>query len=380
MAYGFTKIGIMVQLATNTHQRTSTMQDVTVAPHFVKCMLEGARIKGYNVEEILKAQGIPVQILSNPKLRISTKSFAALGSSIIQLLQDETFGLLEKPQPIGTLHFLLFACLSARTIEESLRLWKKGVNLIENSLSITFQATEETGTLAIRCKKKNGILSNYIVETSLLSIHRAHCWLAKEFIPIKEVELMIPEPSFVDEYPYLFYGAPVRFNQTRNAISFSRHSLDLPCNQNPESLDTLMQAPLVRLLTQPRQSTSLAIRVRLWLEGAFRESHHSPKLDYVAAHMKLTPQTLKRHLKKDGYVFQKLKEDTRRDMAIHLILQKQHSIEGIAFKLGYSEASTFIRAFKHWTGLTPLAYRKNFKHSSLNSDSSNADASDIIEN
>lgn len=334
------------------------MQAVTIAPHFVKCMLEGARIKGYNEEEILKVLGIPVQILSNPKLRISTKSFAALASSITQLLQDEAFGLLEKPQPIGTFHFLLCACLSARTIEESLRLWKKGGNLMENSLSATFQTTEEAGTLAIRCKKKSGILSNYIVETTLLSIHRAHCWLAKEFIPIKEVELMIPEPSFVDEYRYLFYGAPVLFNQTRNAITFSRHSLDLPCNQNRESLDTLMQAPFVRLLTQPRQSTSLAIKVRLWLEGAFREGQHSPKLDYVAEHLELTPQTLKRHLKKDGYVFQKLKEDTRRDMAIHFILQKQHSIEEIAFNLGYSDASTFIRAFKKWTDLTPLAYRK----------------------
>ena len=33
-------------------------------------------------------------------------------------------------------------------------------------------------------------------------------------------------------------------------------------------------------------------------------------------------------------------------------------MEAMAFELGFSERAAFIRAFKRWTGLTPLAYRK----------------------
>ena len=54
-----------------------------------------------------------------------------------------------------------------------------------------------------------------------------------------------------------------------------------------------------------------------------------------------------------------LQDDTRRDMAILFINRNEQSMEEIAFRLGFSEASTFIRAFKKWTVLTPLAYRKH---------------------
>lgn len=94
------------------------------------------------------------------------------------------------------------------------------------------------------------------------------------------------------------------------------------------------------------------------MENLFREGHSNPQIEQAAQYVGLTEQTLRRHLKKDDYSFQRLKDDTRRDMAISYITQKEHSIENIAFRLGFSEASTFIRAFKKWTGLTPLAYRK----------------------
>jgi len=94
------------------------------------------------------------------------------------------------------------------------------------------------------------------------------------------------------------------------------------------------------------------------MENLFRDGHHNPLLSQAAEHIDLTEQTLRRYLNKEGYTFQQLKDDTRRDIAINFIEKKEHSIEEIAFRLGFSEASTFIRAFKKWTGLTPLAYRK----------------------
>ena len=98
--------------------------------------------------------------------------------------------------------------------------------------------------------------------------------------------------------------------------------------------------------------------MRIWMENLFREGNSNPLLDQAAEHMNLTEQTLRRYLHKEGYSFQQLKDDTRRDMAMFFIDRKEQSIEDIAFRLGFSEASTFIRAFKKWTGLTPLAYRK----------------------
>lgn len=335
------------------------MPQVTVAANFVRDQLEGAVLQEHDAEAILKAVGIPVQVLTNPRLRVSTLAFADLSAYIAQLLQDETFGFLEKPQTPGTVRYLMSTSLAARTVEESLRLWKTGTNLLSPCISASFRADESGGSLAIEYNPRAGITNNSVlVETLLTTPHRAHCWLARQFIPIEKVELTAPKPSFAEEYRYVFYGAPVLFGQPRNAITISRASLDLSCNQNLDSLNEFMEAPFTRLLTQARQTNSLAIKVRLWMEKALRQGHSSPQLEQVAEHLGLTPQTLRRRLRKDGYAYNKLKEDTRRDMAVHLIGENQLSVEEIAFQLGFSEASTFIRAFKKWTGVTPLAYRK----------------------
>lgn len=334
------------------------MQVVTIAPIFVRGLLEGPVLKGYNPEEILQAQGLSAQILNNPKLRISTIAFAELCYAVTQLLRDEAYGLLSRPQPFGSFDLLARACLSSETIKDSLNIWRDANNLFDNSLLAYTYFTDAGGCLAIKGIKKEGVKSHFIIETLLTSAHRLHCWLANEYLPIEQVDLAYPEPEFSEEYRFVFYGAPVRFNQRQNAIHFSRQTLELGCHRDKGDLRKLLERPYISLLTQPKQSKSAYIRARLWMESLFREGYSNPLLGQAAEHMGLTEQTLRRYLNKEGYTFQQLKDDTRRDMAIFFIGRKGQSIEEIAFRLGFSEASTFIRAFKKWTGLTPLAYRK----------------------
>jgi AraC-like DNA-binding protein len=51
-------------------------------------------------------------------------------------------------------------------------------------------------------------------------------------------------------------------------------------------------------------------------------------------------------------------DDTRRRFALSYLKDRRNSLAEIAFLLGYSEAAAFTRAFKRWTGLTPVAYRR----------------------
>ena len=333
------------------------MQAITAPPQFVRSLLEGAKLRGYDAGEILIAEGLPAQIQDNPRFRISTKQFAALTTRIIQMLDDEACGQLERRTPPGLLYFQLRACLSSHSIEDALSLWTLGVNLIDPSRSASFYSGAETGTLALELQKSDS-KHNYIAESTLSTVHRILCWLAEDFVPLERVELKRPQSDFSEECHYLFYGVPVLFGQDRDALVFSRRSLDFPCNRTRESLDLFMQAPWEWIVTLSRRGTSPAIKVRLWLEQVLTRDHEVPTLNNAAAHMGLHPQSLKRRLKKEGITYQMLKEETRRDMAINLIGQKRYSVEVIGFMLGYSDASTFIRAFKTWTGLTPLAYGK----------------------
>ena len=70
----------------------------------------------------------------------------------------------------------------------------------------------------------------------------------------------------------------------------------------------------------------------------------------------LTSRSLQRRLKDEGTAFQTLREDVRRELA-QRYLSDGLSIAEISFLLGFSEPSAFFRAFKRWTGKTPLESR-----------------------
>lgn len=51
--------------------------------------------------------------------------------------------------------------------------------------------------------------------------------------------------------------------------------------------------------------------------------------------------------------------DLRRDAAVEYLGRHDLSLMDIAERLGFSESSTFHRAFKKWTGVSPGEYRRN---------------------
>ena len=75
--------------------------------------------------------------------------------------------------------------------------------------------------------------------------------------------------------------------------------------------------------------------------------------------MAMSARTLQRQLKERGVDFKQLTDETRRRFAINYLKEQKNTLTEVAFLLGYSEVSAFNRAFKRWTGSTPLEYRRS---------------------
>ena len=80
-------------------------------------------------------------------------------------------------------------------------------------------------------------------------------------------------------------------------------------------------------------------------------------LDHLAEELCISPRTLRRHLQSHKTSYKELLEDERKRVSLIQIRKPDVSIEDLAMSLGYSDASSFSRAFKRWYGLSP----KNFK-------------------
>ncbi|MFT5690810.1 MAG: AraC-like DNA-binding protein [Oceanicoccus sp.] len=334
------------------------MTAITVAAPFVLDMLEGARIRGFDIEKILLENDISRDILQQSRARVTLHKYGNLSRSLMRLLNDETYGLLDKPQRQNTFKLMCYCAINAETIEDALKIFIDFMNMLENSFEHTLIKGDRISTYQLTRRPQANIVNSYAIEHLFVTIHRTLCWMANVRIPILRADLDYDAPKYQSEYRYLFYGAPALFSQSHCALSFNSQANKLQNVRNTTQLNQFLKLAPLTLLTQTIQSDDLGTRLRNWLEKNLVSHQLAADVDQAAEYFNMHPQAIRRVLKKECTSFQDIKMEIRRDLAINLINNQQHSIEQISEKLGFSEQSSFFRAFKNWTGLTPLAYRK----------------------
>ena len=81
-------------------------------------------------------------------------------------------------------------------------------------------------------------------------------------------------------------------------------------------------------------------------------------LDEIAENFNTSPRTLQRKLQEEGVSFQQLADSVRKSIAMHYLQLGNHPMKEVSYMLGYNELSAFTRAFKRWTGKTPMDFQK----------------------
>ncbi len=71
----------------------------------------------------------------------------------------------------------------------------------------------------------------------------------------------------------------------------------------------------------------------------------------------MSPRQLNRRLKEEQTSFKIILVECRRELAEQYISDSSLSLTEISFLLGFSEASSFSRAFRRWTGQSPTEAR-----------------------
>ena len=148
----------------------------------------------------------------------------------------------------------------------------------------------------------------------------------------------------------------LRFDAPRSAIHFDARLLRSPVVQNGKSVRIFLRDAPQSVFLKYRNTHSWTARLRRRLRGCIG-GHDWPVLEQVASELRLTPTTLRRRLEAEGTSYQKLKDDLRRDAAVHYLCTTQMSVTEVAGLLCFHDASAFRRAFKNWTGVQPSHYR-----------------------
>jgi AraC-like DNA-binding protein len=91
--------------------------------------------------------------------------------------------------------------------------------------------------------------------------------------------------------------------------------------------------------------------------GALLESGDI-SLETISSRLGLRSRQLRHQLNLAGTSLQRIINQHRRSLSKRLLSQTDEAISEIVYLTGFSEPSTFYRAFKRWEGVTPIQYRQ----------------------
>lgn len=163
-------------------------------------------------------------------------------------------------------------------------------------------------------------------------------------------------PEDLAEYERTFAPATVRFGAPFVGFHFDRAWLELPLPAADPNLHAVMAKVADQMLSKMAQTKTVTSDVRRIIRE--RLSLGVPELADVAAELAMSMRTLARRLESEGTNFRELVDDVRRAVAMECVAYRDIAFSELSYQLGFSYLAVFCRAFRRWTGRTPLAYRR----------------------
>jgi AraC-like DNA-binding protein len=313
-----------------------------------------ARADPAAVQRLAGQSGIPYELLHEPGSRVTQEQFSTLYRLLASELDDEMPGIFSRPLRNGTLKYLCLSLLDAPRLEVAMHRFGQFLHLILEEFRLESRRDGAVCRVELVPNPDGPALNVLGRELMLKLAHGVASWLVGQKIPLLEVEFDFPRPPRASDYLYLFPG-PVQFGRERTSMSFDATYLDMTIRRHKADLKRfLARAPEDWIFVSFAEQL-VSHRVRQYLAGCLPTI---PTIEVVAQDLHFSVRTLCRRLSAEGTTFQAIKDELRRDLAIQRLMRSSDAIGAIAYDVGFDDPTAFHRAFRHWTGSTPQAYRK----------------------
>lgn len=338
------------------------MKKGTVSSRHMQGLIERGHRVGIDCSALLESIGCRMAQVSQRNLRLSNEIYAKFALRLMEIVEDEfiLLGGVPRTRP-GTFAMMTHSVIDSADLCKAILRCGQFYQLFTDDLH--FNMCEYGGSARYSIRFDNPLLDwdHTTTECALAAFHRFFCWLIGQPLMLDCVELTGAPHADRQEYWYLF-GCPVKINAQANSLVFSSRYLHYPIRQTPETLKQFLQDALRNLMAIPVRNQSRAEQIRRMLRKTLPEP--LPNFETIAKRLHVTPQTLRRHLKKENTSYQNMKDSIRLDAAISHLRHSPTSIDDIADLTGFSAPDAFHRAFKRWTGLTPGIYRQQAENKS----------------
>ena len=320
---------------------------------FIQAIAAAYAQRGMRVDEALKKAQIEPRLLKKNNARVTAMQMELISGIAMQELDDEGLGWFSRRLPWGSYGLLVRASLTSPTLGLALARWCRHHGLLTDDIHLSLTERNGVATLQLDEVRDLGVFREFCVVSVLRNALGVACWLTDSRIPLTATHLRFAPPAHADSYRVLFDG-PSHFHAGSHCLQFDAGYLSLPVRRDEAALQQMLQRALLLTVRPYRRDRLLVEKVRQTLA---QHPEHSRNAEDLAAWLNMSARTLHRQLQEEGASLQQLKNSVRRERAMHLLLKTKKPIKLIAEEVGFTNAKSFMRAIRAWTGQTAEALR-----------------------
>jgi AraC-like DNA-binding protein len=333
--------------------------DPVISTQIVRHVRNCLEMAGVPSEALLQNSGISPGRLDDRDDNVELKSYVQFFETAAIEAGNASFGLhaarLMSADGLGPLSFLF---LSAPTLQKAFETFTEYLDTMQQATFNAFDIEDDHCFFSYAIRNPDISPRKQDAEYSIGVMYN----LVKQYLGRNEAPLEVHfehecQSKHVSYESY--FGCPVFFEQPHNRLYLNKSILGQRSSALSPELFPIIVGHLQLGMHVPLESMSVAGRVREILMAQTPDA--LPKLDDVAMRLGLARTTLMRHLAREGVRFGTLVDERKLDFAQQLMAASNRTISDIALASGYSETSSFTRAFSRYMGVKPSVWRRQQK-------------------
>jgi AraC-like DNA-binding protein len=317
-------------------------------------ILRRAEELGLDRDALLRRSRLEEQELNDPDARVSMDKIWGLWSALVDSVDDPALGVrLVESIDVRDLGLVGYMMACSPTLRQALRCLVRYGRVLTDTFRLELLEDAQPPRL-VHAIVPTATALRHPVDSRLGSVVAVARQITRTDLVPLEVRFSYEQPSDTAELQRYLRSA-LSFGRDEDAVLFRDQDLDLPVEGADETLGQYLNRLAEATLDELGGEQSFLDRVRevVWTEL----SRGAPSVRRAAELLSVSTRTLQRRLGEAGTSFTALVDELRRQMAVRLLRNRDLAIYEVAFLLGYSEPSTFYRAFRRWYDVAPQEYR-----------------------
>lgn len=328
-----------------------------VLAHQIIPLVEALEAYGADADRALTLAALTRAEIAEPSSRLDGSVEQRIWQAAVAVTEDPQIGL--KLAPVvrhGALGAYEYMLRNGGTLAETLAWADQYMHLVDTRTRIAVRVEDE---LAIaRVSRDDG--SSFVAQ-GIECLFAAIARLARERLaPGLRVVSFVHAPIGPQQTYADVFGCPVHFEAEAYEVAIGAQTLQAPLQGADPGLGKVLEEHVQGLLAAAPNIVdnpeSIVERARAVLDK--RLGGEPISVEALAKTLAVSPRTLRRKLDAAGTSYSALLDALRRQRASQWVAQTDEPLAVIAERLGFSDPSTFYRAFKRWTAVTPAQYRK----------------------